>query len=361
MLTVLVPTKNRSSFLGRLCSYYRDLDFQHQLFVVDSSEPEQASANRRALDLLGAGFNVEYKLYDNEIGFLEKVNAALSCVKTPYAALGADDDFFIPAGLTRAVEFLEANTDYSLAHGDAMTFSLNASEAWGKLENVWRYAQRTVDQGSGVERLVNHFVNYSTTWYSVHRTEQLRENLLAAQTQVVDLLFVEMLPSGLSLIQGKAKKLNGLYMVRQSDTAKEYNTFDPFDWITSAKWAAQYESFRDCLAAALIEQDKIELEEARAVIKQAFWSYIGKHLGLRWQSNYGHLEASARSSWRQLAGGIPGARRLRATLRRLKKQEGNEISLAELLNSSSPFHDDFLPIYRALTRRLEIDSSAIPS
>lgn len=342
----------------RLCSYYRTLDFRHRLLVVDSSEAEMADANRRALSLLSSEFEVEYKLYENEIGFLEKVNAALSVVETPFVAIGADDDFFIPAGLSRAAEFLEANRDYSLAHGEAMTFSLNGSEPWGKLENVWRYAQRTIEQGSARERLVNHFVNYSTTWYSVHRTTQLRANLLAAKERVVDLLFVEMLPSGLSLIQGKAKKLSGLYMVRQSETAKEYNTFDPFDWITNQNWATQYEGFRDCLAEALVSQDNLEPEEARATIKQAFWSYIGKHLGLRWQSNYGHLSADARSSWRQLAADIPGARRLRATLRRLKTPAGNEISVAGLLNSSSPFHNDFMPIYRALTTPHEMDANA---
>lgn len=326
--------------------------------MVDSSEPELADANRRALSMLPPAIEVEYKLYENEIGFLEKVNAALSVVETPYVAIGADDDFFIPAGLGRAVEFLEANRDYAVAHGDAMTFSLNGSEPWGKLENVWPYAQRNIEQASAVERLVNHFVNYSTTWYSVHRTNQLRANLLAAKERVVDLLFVEMLPSGLSVIQGKAKKLGGLYMVRQSETAKEYNTFDPFDWITNQNWATQYEGFRDCLADTLVREDNLELEEARATIKQAFWSYIGKHLGLRWQSNYGHLSADARSSWRQLAGGIPGARRLRATLRRLKTPAGNEISLSGLLNSSSPFHHDFMPIYRALTTPHSLDSNA---
>jgi glycosyltransferase domain-containing protein len=359
MLTVLVPTKNRPSFLTRLCSYYRERNLDHQLLIVDSSEPEQASENRRALELLEAGFKVEYKLYENEIGFLEKLNEALASVETPYAVLGADDDLFVPDGLTRAVEFLEANQDYALAHGDALTFSLNTNEAWGKLENVWRYEQRTVDDESGVERLVNHFVNYSATWYSVHRTKQLRENLLAAK-QVVDLLFVEMLPSGLSLIQGKAKKLGGLYMVRQSDTAKEYNTFDPFDWITNLNWASQYESFRNCLAEAVVLQDKIELEKARADIKRAFWSYLGKHLGLRWQSNYGHLNTGSQSALRQMAGGIPGARRLRATLRRLKKQQGNEISLQGLLNVSSPFHEDFMPIYRVLTTPLAIGSNPTP-
>jgi len=350
MLTVLVPTKNRAPFLSRLCSYYGGRAFKHKLLIVDSSEPSQADENRRALELLGNDVDVEYKLYDNDIGFLEKVNAALSLVSTPYAVLGADDDMFIPAGLSRTVEFLEANSDYVLAHGDAMTFSLNTSGAWGKLENVWRYEQRTIENPTGVERLVNHLVNYSTTWYSVHRSELLRENLLAA-TRMVDLLFVELLPSGLSLIQGKAKKLDGLYMLRQGDTAKEYNdTFDPFDWITTSRWAEQYERFRDCLAEALKFQDKIELEEARALIKQAFWSYLGKHLGLRWQSNYGHLNAGSRSGWRQAARGIPGARRVRDALRRrLKKQEGNVISVQGLLSPSSPFYDDFIPVYRALT------------
>ena len=357
MLTVLVPTKNRAPFLTRLCSYYGGRDFNHKLLIVDSSEPNHAGENRRALELLGGDFNVEYKLYDNDIGFLEKVNAALSLVNTPYAVVGADDDMFIPAGLSRSVEFLEANSDYVLAHGDAMTFSLNTSTAWGKLENVWRYEQRTIENPTGVERLVNHLVDYSTTWYSVHRTEQLRENLLAA-TRMVDLLFVELLPSGLSVIQGKAKKLDGLYMLRQSDTAKEYtDTFDPFDWITTSRWAEQYESFRDCLAEALCLQDKIELDEARAKIKQAFWSYLKKHLGLRWQSNYGHLSAGSQSGWKQAARGIPGARRVRDALRRrLKKQEGNVISVAGLLSPASPFHNDFMPVYSALTTQPAFDS-----
>jgi hypothetical protein len=147
-------------------------------------------------------------------------------------------------------------------------------------------------------------------------------------------------------------------MLRQGDTAKEYNdTFDPFDWITTSRWAEQYESFRECLAETLAQQDSIELAEARAVIKQAFWSYLVKHLGLRWQSNYGHLSAVAQSGWKQAARGIPGARRVRDALRSLKKQEGNVISVQGLLSPSSPFHDDFMPVYRALTTQPALDSN----
>lgn len=350
MLTLIVPTRNRSPYLLRLLSYYREQHFNHRLLILDSSDTEHASENRRAIDSLAGKFEIEYKLYGSEVVSVQKVDDALGSVETPYAVLGADDDFIVPQTLNRAVEFLHSHADYSLVHGEAITFSLESGTACGQLEGVWRHAQGNIENPHGGERLVSHFSNYSTTWHSVHRTERLRENLLATSRLETDLSFGELLPSGLSLVEGKAKKLDGLYMARQGNTAKLYVEVNLFDWITSPNWPERYEKFRDCLAEALVQQDQIELEEARVKVKEAFWSYLAKYLPQ--QKSYVYPGASGQhnnNSWRQVATSIPGARRIRETMRQLNKRNDHEISLPGLLRSSSPYHADFMPIYRALT------------
>jgi glycosyltransferase domain-containing protein len=360
MLTVIVPTRNRSPYLLRLLSYYREQHFNHRLLILDSSDPEHARKNRLAVDSLKGSFEIEHKLYGSEVLSVQKVDDALSSVDTPYAVLGADDDFIIPATLNLALEFLQSHTDYSLVHGEAITFSLESGTAWGQLEAVWRHDQGNIENPSGGERLVNHFTNYSTTWHSVHRTKRLRENLLATSRLQTDLSFGELLPSGLSLIQGKAKKLDGLYMARQGNTAKLYVEVNLFDWITSPNWPQRYDNFRDCLAEALVHQDQIGLEEARAKVKEAFWSYLAKYLAR--QKNHLYPSASVHdNSWRQVARSLPGARRIRETFRHLNKRDDHEISLPGLLQPSSPYHADFMPVYRAVTTAPALDSNAASS
>jgi len=119
-----------------------------------------------------------------------------------------------------------------------------------------------------------------------------------------------------------------------------------FDWITSPNWLPSYQVFRDCLAKELVQQDEISVDEAREVVKQAFWSYLAKGLTKKWHNQYGHV---TRNRLRQTARAIPGARRVWRLLRSLQSRGYDEISLPALLHPSSPYHADFMPIYRAAT------------
>jgi hypothetical protein len=265
-------------------------------------------------------------------------------VKTPFTALGADDDFFIPAGLDRAVQFLAEHSDYSVAHGDAVAFELESGAVFGQVERVNRYDQRTNDRATAKERLAEHFSDYPTTYYSVHRTEQLRQNFAKSVATRTDLAFGELLLCGLSLIQGKAKKLDGLYMARQNFAAKEYEVLDVFDWIATSGWGEQYERFRDCLARELNEVEGLEVNEARRIIKEIFVDYL-----LAVMKPPPKAAAVPENNLRAVIKSIPGARPAVRALRSLDRSRRSAINLPALLDQSSPYHAEFMPVYCAIT------------
>ncbi len=346
MLTVVIPTRNRPHFFARLLAYYRDRCFESRIVFADSSDPEFITKTRQAVSAFG-GLNIDHRLYNPDASYASKISDTLGIVDTPFTALGADDDFLIPSGVSRAVQFLQEHSDYALAHGDALAFELESGAVFGPVEKVNRYEQRTIDQSTAIERLTNHFSDYSTTYYSVHRTEELRQNFLKRIESETDLYFGELLPSALSLIQGKAKKLDGLYIARQGFVVKDYEVLDVFDWIASPGWGEQYGRFRDCLAKELNERETLEIREARKLIKEVFVHYLS---GVLKPSQTG---TAARSALRPALRAIPGVRPVVQALRSLDPSRRNEINLPALLSSSSPYHADFMPIYRAITEPSE--------
>lgn len=344
LLTIVIPTRNRADFLARLLGYYRDQRFSHKLIIADSSDAEQRSRSKDVVEVAAKDLNVDYQQYDPETEFTAKLSQAVALVSTPYMAVGADDDFFVLATVDRALTFLASQPDYAVVHGDSAIFITRSGLAHGPLEQVHRYDQRTIDDSGGLARLTGHLNHYSTTFYSIHRTEQFRSCYQTMISIAADLYFSELLHSCLTLIQGKAKKLDGLYLVRQGFVAKEYEVLDVFDWIARPGWGEQYERFRDCLAEELSQQDGIEIDQARKVIKEIFSHYLSTFL------KSSGTRVVVPNSLRQVMRSIPVARPIWHALRSLNPEAKSEINLPALLRPSSPYHAEFMPIYRAITK-----------
>lgn len=347
MLTIVIPTKNRPSFLLRTLDYYRQQHFGYPIVVADSSAPDRLNQVQPAIDLIKRDLVLEYRTYPADLQFADKLADALATVETPCVALGADDDFFVPPTLTEAAEFLQAYPDYAVAHGESLVLSLSSGTAYGSIERLSVYNQRAIEHPDSLERFFDHLAHYSTTWYSVQRTEKLVENFDKTRALGADIRFGELLPSCLSLIQGKAKKLNRLYMVRQGGRKpKEYAASDLYDWIASPDWPNQYAAFRDRLAETLVQDCKIEFTEARNKIKVAFWMFWAPHL-VEGLPVLAHSKVSKRIEPSTRLCSLSAIRVVWQKLRRL--MNGNEISLSTVLNPSSPYHADFIPIYYAVT------------
>jgi glycosyltransferase domain-containing protein len=338
---------NRSDFLIRLLRYYRDLGFQGCICIGDSSDTEHVERTKTVIAELQGKVNIVYHEC-SRLNDAETLKHLLDFVSTPYAALVPDDDFLVPAALEQCALFLDRHPDYSAAHGVGAGLRLQSGGAYGEVAWAGHYRQPVIEEANASQRLLNHLGNYAVTLFSVHRIESWRV-MYGNVPLVADRAFgAEMLPCCLSAVQGKVKELDSFYLVRQAH-GQQYPLPDRFDWITNPNWLPSYQVFRSCLAEELMRQDAISLEEAQEVVKQALWSYLAEHLNGQWRSCYGQPKAGACTRFRQAARSIPGARRVWHTLRSLTPREHDMFSLPALLHPSSPYHTDFMPIYRAIT------------
>jgi len=352
MFSIVIPTRNRAPFLERLLTYCVVLKVKQPIWIADSSLTDAAGEIRDLINRVRPHLNLDLISYDPEIGIADKLNDVLCHVRTELVVLGADDDFFTPRGLQNAAEFLHANSDFSLAHGKSVTFELAPGPVYGDTLRVANYPQRSIEHSTASERLLDHLTRYSTTWYSMHRLEQLRRNMqTVAKLQMEPVSFTELLPSCLSLIQGKSKKLDVLYAVRQVHPRRnDVASVDTFDWVADSRWPVQFGRFRDRLTEELAQRDNISPDAARETVKRAFWFYLGQRLSSKWRQRYGEDRTIQRARLKeQVARRVPGVLPAWQRARSLFSGDENQLLLPALLRSSSPYHAEFMPSYRALT------------
>jgi glycosyltransferase domain-containing protein len=361
MLTIVVPTRDRPTFILRLLRYYSKLGVKIQIIVCDSSTPDKQLKSSTIESLLKTGLNLRYDVYPADTPFTEKLLKTVKSVETEYIVLGADDDFFIPKTLTDAVDFLDTHPDYSVFHGEAFTFNVLANgnyPAYGMMNVVGQYPQRAIEHSSSSERLLDGLMNYTTTWYSVHRSNLLLKNISRIDDLGIDISFMELILFSLDMIQGKSQKANRLYMARQVVSKSVDNKIrvlpTGFDWIISPGWSDHFDRMRSYLADQIVQQDNIDPKEASLVVRDAFFSYLGRGmLKSTYLAEHTTQLLKKIPSLSQQNHAIPSAKYILGILVRkiplLQKLVSQKLSLRVLLSPHSPDHADFLPIYQSIS------------
>ena len=355
--SLVIPTFNRPVFLQRLLNYYCDLRASFGIVVADSSSgsalEENLSMTARAQQIL----DVKHQAYPSDTAPYKKLTDALGKIKSEYAAICADDDFITPDGVAAGVEFLQHNSGYSIAHGCAAAVWILSG---GEIQGASTYPQRSIELDDAAARLEDHLRDYTATYYSIHRREQLVSNMERADAQTVDYRLGELLPSCLSVIQGKAKALDVLYMVRQADFEPPKYGEKMLAWddlITRDDFPDRYEKFRACLADELTRASSANRDEANRVVDGAFLSYISATVSSK------EDRATFVQRLRQIFRGLPLAPRLATMGRSLlgKKADTDkhdEMSLPNLLDPHSSFHSQFMNIYRYLDPKSVVATTA---
>jgi hypothetical protein len=294
-----------------------------------------------------------------------KIARALEKADSEYAAICADDDFIVPKSIEQCVRFLEANSGYSVASGSAarIVTYVNYRNSQYSL-HTYTYRQRTIESDEPRLRLRDHLGDYVPTFYSVHRRLDLIHNMQLAYDNTSDnlCLFAELLPSCLSLVQGKAKRLNILYMVRQSHPDSEAAGAIPRRaGLALDDFPQRYVRFRNCLAEELASVTHMSVAEAGDVVDDAFQVYR-KHLlseksdtVRRAQRLLRVLPTSIRLAFfdRQLLAMLQAPLQVYHQLQfehDLLCKQDDDMLINKLLDHRSPFHTDFLPIYELMMR-----------
>jgi glycosyltransferase domain-containing protein len=185
-LTIIMPLKGRPLFTLRFLWHADRARLPYKIILADGEvRPELAEMleNSRAIF---PNLDVDYIRYPDDLNFsrfFAKMADALRRVTTPYAMLADNDDFLVSSGIERAINFLDANSDYVCCGGGVSGFSLYApgndslAGVVGSLNKIaFRYApaDQSCDVGSAstAERL---FLGLRTAWtyYSVIRAPAL--------------------------------------------------------------------------------------------------------------------------------------------------------------------------------------------
>ncbi len=181
-LTIVMPLRGRNLFTLRFLYYANQLQMPYRFLIADGLvHPKLAevleNSRRHFSDL-----DIEYVRYpdDREFAdFFNKMADALGRVTTPYAMIGDNDDFIMPAGVERAIDFLESNPDFVGYSGRILGFSAYSGLSdpqrglRGRLNRLYMcYPQRDASQASASERFQN---SMSGLWpyYAIMRTEAL--------------------------------------------------------------------------------------------------------------------------------------------------------------------------------------------
>lgn len=279
LLTLFIPTRNRPAHLRRLVSYLAYQRCPHPLIVADSSDDAPAGEVRSVIADFRDTLNLDFSQHRSDLPPLEKLNLALDRVQSPLCAMLADDDFYLPGALVSAADFLTTNPDYSAVLGHSLGFVQSESGIGAKKRIQWSdYPQRSIEQPEIAGRLMENFEGYTTNWYSVQRTAEQRAIMNRALVFQDDVYLLELFVSACLVAQGRVKRLNSLFLLREGTVKKEYVRTSVYAAITSVWHSAQHQLFVEQLAAFLTETGGIPMPTARELAEEALLRYAGSQL-----------------------------------------------------------------------------------
>ncbi len=346
-VTVLIPTYNRAHLLKDLLSYYRGLRFPHPIIVADSSPEPIRQANQDIVDACREVLDIRYERYPEDIDPLLKILQGLRQVTSEYVVICADDDFIVPKGIDQCVRFLEQHPDYSVAHGRAARALCYTNHSAGDKLYIGPYPVSTIEVDDPKARLELHLSRYRPTFYSVHRTVQLVRNIEITYEAAVGYRLGELLPSCLSVIQGKVKSLDVLYIVRRFMPSSAGHVIQSWSIdMASDDYSQRYQRFRECIAQELQKVTAMPIALARETVDKAFETYVSRYI----------TPSTVRQQIKKL---LEASRLGKALLRVVRSwqemkwlRRGRKAAVS-LLDPQSPLYGDFVPIYQYLTRWYE--------
>ncbi|MDR1475120.1 MAG: TIGR00180 family glycosyltransferase [Holosporales bacterium] len=223
-LTLLVFLKDRFAFTKRLCSYLQDIKYPFHVIFADGSE---LSENEEYFRNECFSFNHEYVRYpvDKDIyAYARKAQSASALVKTPYVMLCDNDDFPIVSGQRAAVDFMENNQDCVGCNGriKGLIPYPDSSKPNGKHIFWKKYYSNdmdfpvNLDQDSVVERITSWQPFCCSIWYSIFKSEVLKQMYKDMDKMYLsDLGPMELFFSYFMLSKGKVSHINETTYIRQ--------------------------------------------------------------------------------------------------------------------------------------------------
>ena len=214
-LTIIIPTYNRPLELERAIEYWRDMPVT--VHILDGTPKPSFEIGTIVSGLVNLTYHslptkAHQKFMEN---YALRVNEGMSLIKTKFAALLADDDFFTVQGLSEALGILSSNDKVDAVIGKCATYHFDKNSiVWGKKYLNWIPNDLLKDESLAVR--VENDAGKHGIYYGILRSEKLKEiHTRANQFVFSDFRINEWIAHHLGLIYCRTEVIDEYLWVRQ--------------------------------------------------------------------------------------------------------------------------------------------------
>lgn len=249
-LTLILPVRGRPEYTRRWLDWARESALPFPVIVADGSEAADAGVVARKV-AVGVAEGRAWAHRASRTGILARVADAAARVETPFAALAANDDFPLRAGLAACTAALEARPDAAACGGPAAAVALPCGEPiWSANARARTPVVRSpLDGASSLARIEYLLDAYDPPWYDVQRVEVMRAAFQRIERSGLrDLHLCELLHAVGVASGGPCLRTPLPHLVRQEDAADSASAEiadrgDLLAEILAEGWGAQFEIF----------------------------------------------------------------------------------------------------------------------
>lgn len=249
-LTLVIPSFERQRYLIRQMNYWRDQNIS--LLVLDGS--------RFPLDYRGQlAFGNEPTCicyFHLPVSIEERLGFAVGKIKTKYAALLSDDEFFLPSALRSCIEYLDSHADTVCCKGRALGFAWRDGRPMAR--DVYPdIASCQVNSSDPEQRLLQHFSPYQMiSLWSVSRVDIFLKSIQAISYsgKYKTAAAAEMQISLISAYSGKCKVIDELMWMRSFENKNiwwDYGNLSFVEWYRDPRNICEHRRFFDSIYFAL--------------------------------------------------------------------------------------------------------------
>jgi glycosyltransferase domain-containing protein len=268
-LTLVIPTYNRQQYALRNMRYWSNKG--PTIHVLDGSV--------KAIDtglLKSMGNNIHY--HHLPISFVERLAYVMDQIKTEYATLNCDDEFFLPSALMACIKELDKAAEMSACCGRSISFYYKDNNVFGSqvYPHMKDYA---LTQDNPVHRMITHFSNYTqVALYAVVRTGYWKKSFAAHIKKEFALYAAAEYQFEMSIaFLGKTKVIPELMWLRSGETEPIRGlepSWDPKNlihhWWQDKSKKEEQEEFLQIMAEALTNGNNTKIKEGIAKTLDAY-------------------------------------------------------------------------------------------
>jgi glycosyltransferase domain-containing protein len=371
-LTIVIPLKGRHLFTFRMLWHAEEARLPYRFLLADGLVNEAVAKCLEASRSIFPHLDIEYIRYPDDADFscyFAKMADAFTRVRTPYVMNMDNDDFLGVYGTERAVDFLDANSDFVCARGRSVGFSVFSgsgalnSGIYGKFNRLKSsHDLKDITAAAPAERL-RHGGLCHAVYSAVFRTEAaVRIWRETAEINFSDLMLQENFYALRTLTLGKVHMNKGT-VSKYPQALTGISHRPTHDWaarLIRSRFTADAQAMIKCIALAAAGSDAGNTEAIARDVREMLGSYYHSYLS----SIYGHrarIKRALRHKWPRIVNAVQTRPRFsiwreRAALFADVKEAGGSAEDLRRLG------DDLAAVERALSRKafVEYAGSLLP-